>query len=70
VLRILLLEYPEQLTIEELRREVAGADADFGELDEVNRAIETLKRTGLVHGQGLLVWPSRAARYFQALELD
>jgi hypothetical protein len=70
VLRVLLVEYPEQLTADELRLELVGPDPSFSDREEVDRAVRTLAHVGLVHQQGTLVWPSRAARYYFTLEVE
>lgn len=61
VLRQLLALHPVQLTLEELQREIAGDEDDFAARDAVERAVHTLAATGLVHRNGELVLPSRAA---------
>lgn len=61
VLRQLLALHPVQLTTEELTREIAGAEGDFAAKDAVARAIRELTAAGLVHRNGEVVLPSRAA---------
>jgi hypothetical protein len=61
VLRQLLALYPVQLTLKELNREIAGADGDFASKDAVERAVRELAAAGLVHRNGEVVLPSRAA---------
>lgn len=61
VLRQLLALYPVQLTLEELNREIAGEEGDFALLDAVERAVRELAAAGLVHRNGEVVLPSRAA---------
>jgi len=67
VLRQLLALHPVQLTREELVREVAGDSDEFAATDAVERAIRELSATGLVHGSGDVVLPSRAALRFDEL---
>jgi predicted transcriptional regulator len=61
VLRQLLALYPVQLTVEELNRELAGEEGDFALEDAVERAVRELAAAGLVHRNGEVVLPSRAA---------
>jgi hypothetical protein len=61
VLRQLLALYPVQLTLRELKREIAGEEGDFALLDAVERAVRELAAAGLVHRNGEVVLPSRAA---------
>lgn len=61
VLRQLLSLYPVQLTLEELVREIAGEEGDFASRDAVGRAVRELNAAGLVHRNGEVVLPSRAA---------
>jgi len=61
VLRQLLALYPAQLTVEELNREIAGEEGDFALVDAVERAVRELAAAGLVHRNGEVVLPSRAA---------
>lgn len=61
VLRQLLALYPAQLTVEELNREIAGEEGGFALVDAVERAVRELAASGLVHRNGEVVLPSRAA---------
>lgn len=61
VLRQLLALHPTQLTLEDLEREIAGEKGDFALLDAVERAVRELVAAGLVHRNGEVVLPSRAA---------
>jgi hypothetical protein len=61
VLRQLLFLYPVQLSLDELLRELASDDSDFGEHDAVERAVHDLAATGLLHCNGKLLVPTRAA---------
>jgi hypothetical protein len=69
VLRQLLALHPIQLTVGELAREIGGEAADFAQTDAVERAIDQLAVTGLLHVNGNVVLPSRAAlRFYELLE--
>jgi hypothetical protein len=61
VLRQLLALYPVQLTLKELDREIAGEESEFALVDAVERAVRELTAAGLVHRNGEVVLPSRAA---------
>ena len=61
VLRQLLVLYPVQLTLKELKREIAGEEDAFALVDAVERAVRELAAAGLVHQNGEVVLPSRAA---------
>lgn len=61
VLRQLLALYPVQFTLKELDREIAGEESDFALKDAVERAVRELAAAGLVHRNGDVVLPSRAA---------
>jgi predicted transcriptional regulator len=67
VLSLLLAEQPAQLTVAELQLELAGDPASFPRRDEVERAVRELAAVGLVHRNGELLLPSRAARRFDQL---
>ncbi|MEX2448007.1 MAG: hypothetical protein WD404_04595 [Solirubrobacterales bacterium] len=67
VLNLLLAEQPAQLTVAELQLELAGGPASFPRRDEVERAVRELAAVGLVHRNGELLLPSRAARRFDQL---
>jgi hypothetical protein len=68
VLTLVVGDYPEVYTENELVREVTLDSEDFGERDTVERAIRSLAAVGLLHRCGPLVFPSRAALRFDALE--
>lgn len=68
VLSVIIGDYPEVYTEAELVREVASDPEDFGERDTVQRAIRSLAAVGLLHRNGPLVFPSRAALRFDSLE--
>lgn len=69
VLQQLLALHPVQLTRAETVREIAGASTDFAKTDPVERAIDQLTVAGLLHVNGNLVVPSRAAlRFYELLE--
>jgi hypothetical protein len=67
VLMQLLALQPARLSFEELLREVAGDSDDFAERDAVGRAVRDLAAAGLLHRDGGLLAPSRAARRFDEL---
>ena len=59
---------PARLTDEELIRDLAGEDADFGARDGVERAIRELSGAGLLRrGDDGLITPTRAAIHFGEL---
>jgi hypothetical protein len=70
ILALLLSEYPQQFTQTELARELIGTDAVFAEQDAVTRAIDDLIRIGLLYRCDALILLTRAARHFDALELE
>jgi hypothetical protein len=60
--------HPTRATSEELIRDLAGEDADFGARDEVERAIRELTGAGLLHrSDDGFVTPTRAAVHFGEL---
>jgi hypothetical protein len=61
VVRQLLALHPVLVTLAELQREVAADPEDFAEGDAVERAVRDLAAAGLLHRNGELVVPSRAA---------
>jgi hypothetical protein len=66
VLAFLLDQHPIRLTVHELS---FALDAkDFAEKDAVARAVRELEGAGLLHVEGELIGPSRAAFYFEQLE--
>jgi hypothetical protein len=72
VLRQLLALYPVQLTVDELVRELAGngtenGGTEFAFRDAVERAVRELGAAGLLHRNGEVVLPSRAALRFEEL---
>jgi hypothetical protein len=69
VLRQLLALHPIQLTFAELVREMTGEANDFARKDAVERAVRELAAAGLVHRNGDVVLPSRAAlRFYELVE--
>lgn len=68
VLTLVVGDYPEVYTENELVREIAADPERFGERDTITRAIRSLTSVGLLHRSGPLVFPSRAALRFDALE--
>ncbi len=70
VLALLIEEHPIRLTTDELAL-VLNAIPDQGWPDDAaKRAIRELVGAGLVHRDGRFLAPSRAALYFDALEMD
>jgi hypothetical protein len=67
VLDEVLALHPEALTLDEVVREVTRASAEFDERDRVERAVRDLAGGGLLHRNGDLVLPTRAAVLFHAL---
>jgi hypothetical protein len=67
VLRQVLEVHPVLLTVGELIREIAGEQAEFAERDAIERAVRDLGGVGLLHRQGELVLPTRAALHFSEL---
>jgi hypothetical protein len=60
--------HPARVTAEELVRDLAGEEPDFGSRDAIERAIRELVGAGLLHrGDDGLVTPTRAALHFDAL---
>lgn len=69
VLALLLEEHPIHLTMDELVL-VLHADPERGDpADAALRAVRELVGAGLVHREGRFLTPSRAALYFDGLEL-
>ncbi len=69
VLALLLEEHPIHLTMDELVL-VLHADPERGDpADAAMRAVRELVGAGLVHREGRFLTPSRAALYFDGLEL-
>lgn len=67
VLQRVLDIHPARVTATELRREIVGEGADFGDRDAVDRATRDLGGVGLVHTLDEFVTPTRAALRFQEL---
>ncbi len=68
VLQQLLFLHPAQLTFDELLRELAGGRGGLRrQRDAVERAVRDLAAAGLLHRNGELLAPSRAARRFDEL---
>jgi len=69
VLIFVLGEHPDQLTVAELASVFCRDPKSFSERDTLERAIRELVGAGLLRIQGDLVMPTRAALYFERLEL-
>lgn len=67
VMALVLLAHPAVFTLSELVHELTESD-DFAETDAVGRAVRDLAGNGLLHKQGICVWPSRAALHCERLE--
>lgn len=63
----LLCEHPIIFTESELVSELATDPGEFGQRDQVERAIRDLAKARLLHRHGPLVLPTRAAMYFGQL---
>jgi hypothetical protein len=61
VLGQLLDLHPVLVTLDELVREIIAGAEDFAARDAVERAVRDLAAAGLLHRNGDLVLPSRAA---------
>jgi hypothetical protein len=60
--------HPTMVTVEELIRDLAGADADFAARDGISRALRELSGAGLLHRtDDDFVAPTRAAIHFGEL---
>jgi hypothetical protein len=68
VLRWLLALHPILVTFEELLRDVCEEPEDFAERDGLERAVRELSTAGLLHRNGDLLVPTRAALRFDELE--
>ncbi len=68
VLRWLLALHPAQIAFDEVLRAVCEDPDDFAQRDAVERAVRDLTTAGLLHRNGELVVPSRAALRFDELE--
>lgn len=66
LLRLLDL-HPTMPRVEDLVREIGGGEDDFAARDAVERALRELAAAGLVHREGELVTPTRAALRFDEL---
>lgn len=67
VLREVLFIYPEALTLEELIRELTVASTEYIEQDGIRRAVRDLIAGGLLHQNGDVIRPTRAAVNFSTL---
>lgn len=70
VLTLVVGDYPEVYTEAELVRSVVFDPERFIERDTVERAIRSLWDLGLLHRCGPLVFPSRSALRYEALEQE
>jgi hypothetical protein len=67
VLHQLLELHPARLTLEELRRELAGGEDTFADRDALQRAVRDLAAAGLLYRETEFVEPTRAAVRFSEL---
>ena len=67
VLARLVELHPEQLSVEELARELDLDPDSFRDRDAVERAVRELAASGLVHRSGAFAFPTRAALRFAQL---
>lgn len=65
VLRHVLDWQPTILRLEDLIRELARDPREFGDRDDVERAVRDLVKVGLLHRQGDCVLPTTAAVYVE-----
>lgn len=70
VLVFVLIEHPAHPTVSELSRALNCDPGDFSSVDALERAVRELVAGGLLHRQGDLILPTRAALYFDRLETD
>jgi hypothetical protein len=70
VLAFLLEEHPSQLTIPEVSQALNAHPGGFRGDDAVERAVRELVGAGLLCCNGAFVLPTRAALYFERLEVD
>jgi hypothetical protein len=68
VLREVLFQRPETLTVDELVRELTIDSTEFSEQDRIRRAVRDLIAGGLLHKVGDLVLPTRAAALYHSLD--
>ena len=70
VLALLLEEHPIRLTMDELIL-VLHADPERGDPEDAGqRAVRELVGAGLIHREGRFLAPTRAALYFERLEVS
>jgi hypothetical protein len=67
VLQQLLALHPTQITFGELLRVMTVDSGDFAQRDALERAVRDLAASGLLHRNGDVVLPSRAALHFDEL---
>lgn len=70
ILRFVLGEHPDQITMSEATRALGVGPEAFATTDPLNRAVRELVGAGLLRWQGASVLPTRAALYFYRLETD
>ena len=67
-LSLVLAMHPDQLTLDELVREMTAGSDDFAERDAVERAVRDLVGAGLLRRCDELILPTRAAVCLHRLE--
>lgn len=70
ILRFVLGEHPDQITMPEATQALSVGPEAFATTDPLNRAVRELVGAGLLRWQGATVLPTRAALYFYRLETD
>ncbi len=70
ILAQMIAEHPNQLTISELIREMVPSGAPFIESDRIERGVRDLVGVGLLHRNGDIIRPTRAALRFNHLFFD
>jgi hypothetical protein len=70
VLAFLLAEHPLRPTVPEVLLALGVEEGDFPREDSLKRAIRELRGAGLLHRHDGFLAPTRAALYFDALEMD
>ena len=70
ILAHLIAEHPDQLTIDELAREMRPSEDDASLSDWLERGVRDLIGIGLLHRNGDTIRPTRAALRFNHLFFD
>lgn len=67
VLLLVLANFPTQLRLSDLMREITDDSGDFQERDRVERAVRDLVAAGLIFRSEAVVLPTRSALRFQEI---